>query len=183
MFCADFFIISKPKPLIMKKIYFILLLICALNISQSKAQQTADSVSRRAQNVYAELLGQGLFFTANYDTRFSNKRNGIGGRIGIGYIAGGGDNAATIPIGLNYLLGKGKHFFEIGLGVTYLSGRLNDEIFNTNFKSFVGTTSFSYRVQPVNSGFSFRAGLTPIFGSGYFIPFYGLSFGYTFSSK
>lgn len=168
----------------MKKIYYLLLLFCVLIISQTKAQQVVDSVStKRAQNVYVELLGQGLLLTANYDTRFSNKRNGIGGRIGIGYIAGGGDNVATIPIGLNYLLGKGRNFFEIGLGVTYLSGKLKDDIFDADFKNFVGTTSFSYRLQPINSGFSFRGGLTPIFGRGYFYPFYGLSLGYTFSSK
>ncbi|RYY06350.1 MAG: hypothetical protein EOP43_06625 [Sphingobacteriaceae bacterium] len=168
----------------MKKIYFILLMFCVFKISEIKAQQTVDStVIKRAQNVYVELLGQGLLLTANYDTRFSNKRNGIGGRIGVGYIAGGGDNVATVPIGLNYLLGKGRSFFEIGLGVTYLSGKLKDDIFDEDFKSFVGTSSFSYRLQPVNSGFSFRGGLTPIFGSGYFYPFYGLSLGYTFSGK
>jgi len=33
-----------------------------------------------------ELGGQGLLLTANYDTRFGNSRNGLGGRAGIGYI-------------------------------------------------------------------------------------------------
>lgn len=169
----------------MKKTYAVLVVICTFCfVCKTNAQQKADSsATTRAQNVYVELLGQGILLSANYDTRFSNKRNGIGGRIGIGYIAGGGDNVTTIPIGLNYLLGKGKSFFEIGLGVTYFSGKLNDDIFDLKFKNFVGTTSFSYRLQPVNSGFSFRGGLTPIFGSGYFYPFYGLSLGYTFSGK
>ena len=41
--------------------------------------------------------------------------------------------------------------------------------------------SFSYRLQPIDRGFSFRAGLTPIFNKNFFIPYYaGLSLGYSF---
>ena len=42
------------------------------------------SVCRRAQNVFVEFGGQGLFLTANFDSYFGNRRNGLGGRIGIG---------------------------------------------------------------------------------------------------
>ncbi|RYY06349.1 MAG: hypothetical protein EOP43_06620, partial [Sphingobacteriaceae bacterium] len=87
-----------------------------------QAQQLIDSNETRAQNVYIELLGQGLLLTANYDTRFSNKRNGIGGRVGVGFgtLPLSNNTVFTIPIGLNYLIGKKINFFEIGLGATYL---------------------------------------------------------------
>ncbi len=137
----------------------------------------------RAQNVFVEVGGQGLLFTANYDTRFSNRRDGLGGRAGIGYIASDGDNATTIPLSLNYLLGKGKHFFEVGLGATIIatSGNDNSFFFDGNNSNVIGTMSFSYRLQPVDSGFAFRVGLTPIFNGDFFIPYYGgLSLGYTF---
>lgn len=89
----------------MKKIYVVFLALTSFFISQkAKAQQTVDSGTGRAQNVFVEVLGQGLLFTANYDTRFSNKRDGIGGRVGIGYLAVDGDHVTTVPIGLNYLL-------------------------------------------------------------------------------
>jgi len=140
----------------------------------------------RAQNVFIELLGQGLLITANYDTRFGNRRDGLGGRVGIGFIASEGNNATTIPVSLNYLLGKGNKFFEIGLGATVIAAKttgsffFDDDTVNRN-SAVIGTMSFSYRVQPVDSGFSFRAGITPIFSSDFFIPYYGgLSLGYTF---
>ncbi|TKC00848.1 hypothetical protein [Pedobacter cryophilus] len=137
---------------------------------------------KRAQNVFVEFLGQGLLFTANYDTRFSNKRNGIGGRIGIGAIGGDGDTFVSIPVSLNYLLGEGKNLFEIGVGATYASISGNsDSIFSEGGDTVIGTMSFMYRLQPVKSGFSFRGGFTPIFTSEGFIPYYaGLSLGYTF---
>lgn len=136
-----------------------------------------DVPEKRAQNIYMELGGQGLVFTANYDTRFSNKRNGLGGRIGIGAIGGGGDNLITIPVSLNYLLGEGKNLFEIGLGATYA----NASFLDSNGSTVFGTMSFMYRLQPIKSGFSFRGGFTPIFNADAFIPYYaGISLGYTF---
>ena len=138
--------------------------------------------SKRAQNVYVELGAQGLVFTANYDTRFGNRRNGIGGRIGIGAIGGDGDSFVTVPVSLNYLLGDGKNFFEVGLGATYASLGLNDDsLFGNGGSTVLGTMAFMYRLQPVNSGFSFRGGFTPFFNKDVFIPYYfGISLGYTF---
>ena len=171
----------------MKKNYTLLLVLSILCIFQKvEAQQTIDSGTGSAQNVFIELGGQGILFTANYDTRFSNKRNGIGGRAGIGYLSIDGDHVTTIPIGLNYLLGKGRSFFEVGLGATVLAtGGSNDSfVFDENESNVVGTMSFSYRLQPTDSGFAFRAGLTPVFNQDFFIPyFFGLSLGYTFSGK
>lgn len=176
------------------KLLQILILFCIF-ISREAYSQTAspfsDSVKvklpagdqRRAQNVFVEIGGQGLLFTANYDSRFSNRRDGLGGRIGIGYIASEGDNATTVPISMNYLLGKGKHFFEVGIGATLIatSGTDNSFFFNENNSNVIGTMSFSYRLQPLDNGFSLRVGLTPVFNSDFFIPYYGgLSLGYTF---
>lgn len=137
---------------------------------------------KRAQNVFVEIGGQGLLFTANYDSRFSKRRDGLGGRAGIGYIANEGDHATTIPLSLNYLLGKGRHFFEVGLGATIIATGGNESFFfNGNNSNVIGTMSFSYRLQPVDSGFAFRVGFTPIFNKDFFIPYYaGLSLGYTF---
>jgi hypothetical protein len=165
----------------MKKITLIFVFISALLLgNQVRAQETA-----RAQNVFVEVGGQGLLFSANYDTRFGNRRDGLGGRIGVGYIAVDGSSLATFPLSLNYLLGKGKNFFEIGLGATIASAKSDDFWFDddeeTSGTGTIGTMSFSYRLQPVDSGFSFRGGITPIFTKDFFIPyFFGLSLGYTF---
>lgn len=163
-----------------------LLVLCSLLINSAKGQESRSESSepeKRAQNIFVELGGQGLLFTANYDTRFSNRRDGLGGRAGIGYVAIDGDNATTVPLSLNYLLGKGKHFFEMGLGATLIAtgGNENSIVFNDNQSNIIGTMSFSYRLQPSDGGFSLRAGLTPVFNKDFFIPYYaGLSLGYSF---
>jgi len=169
----------------MRKIYISLLalsIVCFCRTTSAQSKRAA-SENIRAQNVFVELLGQGLLITANYDTRFSNKRDGLGGRAGIGYMSVSGDHATTIPLSLNYLLGKDNHFFEVGLGATLFAtgGNKDSFIFNDNKSHLIGTMSFAYRVQPIDTGFSFRIGLTPIFNRDFFLPYFGgLSFGYTF---
>lgn len=137
---------------------------------------------KRAQNIYVELGAQGLLFSANYDTRFGKTRNGLGGRIGFGALGGDGATVVTIPVSLNYLLGDGKNFFEIGLGATYASLGVDDpDAFFGSGDTVIGTMAFMYRLQPIDSGFSFRGGFTPIFAEGVFVPYYaGISLGYTF---
>ena len=91
----------------------------------------------RAQNVFVEMGGQGLLLTANYDSRFGNRRDGLGGRVGIGYTAVNSDNSATtIPLSLNYLLGKNNKFFEIGLGATISASKSNGSLFFNLPRSF-----------------------------------------------
>ena len=164
-------------------LFTLVLLFLSVLVKGQESGSTSSENGKRAQNVFVELGGQGLLFTANYDSRFSKRRDGLGGRAGIGYISIGGDNASTVPLSLNYLLGKGRQFFEIGLGATLLatSGNDNSFLFNENNSNIIGTMSFSYRLQPIDRGFSFRAGLTPIFNKNFFIHYYaGLSMGYSF---
>lgn len=182
----------------MKEIYFSLIALACVCIpfttnAQQKSRQSSAYVTelprlqtgenKRAQNFFVELLGQGIFVTANYDSRFGNRRDGLGGRIGIGagpsldfdFWSDEDDDETPIifPVSLNYLLGNGtRNFFEIGLGATFVTGEGNGA---------AGTMSFSYRLQPVDRGFAFRAGLTPLFDDEGFYPLFGgLSLGYTF---
>ncbi len=161
----------------MKKILLVSVSVVMLSVVAC-AQQAAKSV-------YFELGGPGLA-SFNFDTRFGPKEDGLGGRIGVGgfSISSDGDKAGVvfIPIGLNYLLGKdGKNYFELGAGVTPViaSSSSNDD----NFTSTFGHLNFGYRLQPSNGGFTFRAFITPVFGSFGFIPYWGgVSFGYKFGS-
>ncbi|HEY6062722.1 MAG TPA: hypothetical protein VIV35_03880, partial [Chitinophagaceae bacterium] len=120
----------------------------------------------------------------NYDMRFGPKQDGIGGRIGIGGFSVDNEGVVFIPIGINYLVGKdGKNFFEIGAGVTPLiaSGSFTND--GSNFTTTFGHVLFGYRMQPPNGGFTFRAFVNPVFGKGFFIPYWGgISFGYKFGS-
>ncbi|WP_316822852.1 hypothetical protein [Pedobacter gandavensis] len=174
----------------MKRLTLILtLLLVAMFGSSLLAQEnnTTAADTSRAQNVFIELGGQGLTFTANYDSRFSKKRDGLGGRAGIGYLSINDERVTSIPFSLNYLLGKNGKYFELGLGTTLFYSTGFKKVFSMDNKKkeyeaeVVGTMSFFYRVQPEDSGFAFRIGLSPVFGKDYFIPYYGgLSLGYTF---
>ena len=140
--------------------------------------------TQAAKSIYAELGGPGLA-SLNFDTRFSGKNGGLGGRIGIG---GGlqvsGTNYLLVPAGINYLLGKDdKNFLELGLGITYVTpsdGSDNDrgdDVFDGTF----GHLWFGYRLQPIDQGVTFRAGICPLIAGGSFIPYYaGISVGYKF---
>lgn len=139
-----------------------------------------------AHNIFFELGGPGVA-AINYDTRFSKKQDGIGARIGFGGFVIDKVGAIFIPAGLNYLIGNdNKHYFELGGGATFVSTFNNtppDPYYssqdNRTFKNTFGHLNFGYRVQPANGGFFFRAAINPIFGKGFFIPYYaGIAFGY-----
>lgn len=141
------------------------------------AQTSSAQTSNKA--VYVELLGNGVTFSANYDMRFTNKADGIGGRIGIGYVGVEGDGILSIPVMANYLLGKNGKYFEVGLGATFLSS--DADIFDSNTSGTVGTMSFMYRRQPTDGGFMWKIGITPLFNKDFFIPYwFGAGLGYAF---
>lgn len=158
----------------MKKIFILVFLALGIN----------EAFSQSAKAAYFELGGPGLA-SFNFDTRFSKREDGIGGRIGFGGFSIGDAGAVFIPVGLNYLFGKdGKNYFEIGGGVTpvitYDNFNNNDDVFTTTF----GHLNFGYRLQPKDGGFFFRAAINPIFGKKFFFPYYGgVAFGYKFGGK
>jgi len=151
----------------MKKV--ILLFITAICLNQITSAQ--------AKSVYFELGGPGLA-SINFDTRFSKSEAGLGGRVGVGGFSIDGDGVVFVPIGLNYIVGKdNRNYFEMGAGVTPVIGTGGAGDFSETF----GHLLFGYRLQPANGGFTFRAFINPVFGNGFFIPYYaGLSFGYKF---
>lgn len=141
--------------------------------------------AQSAKTVYAEIGGPGIA-SANFDMRFSNAEDGFGGRIGVGGFSletyDGRATIFTLPAGVNYLLGKdGKNFFEVGAGFTYIGGSASDKYTSETLSSSFGNLTLGYRLAPQNGGFMFKAQITPVFGKGFFIPYYaGLGFGYKF---
>ncbi|MCL7989277.1 hypothetical protein M8998_15105 [Sphingobacterium sp. lm-10] len=144
----------------------------------------------RAHTFYVEAGGPG-FLSLNYDTRFRQTRNGWGFRVGLGYIDIDDDALFTVPVQINYLLGKNGNYFEIGGGASLVrnTAPMYYDYYGYNSRGrsrdwetqVMGTLLFGYRRQPVNGGFNFRAGLSPIILDGDFIPYIPhLSFGYSF---
>ncbi len=167
----------------MKKILFIVS--ASLIFTNLHAQSNNDGGSAPAKAVFFEIGGPGVA-SLNYDMRFTRSERGIGGRVGIGGFsigtAGERTTAIFIPIGVNYLLGKDeKNYFEVGGGVTPVI--IKDDYYSSsdNFSSTFGHLTIGYRLQPKEGGFFFRAAINPVFGKGFFWPYYGgVAFGYKF---
>ena len=158
----------------MKKLFFTTL-IPFLFFTMSFAQ---------APQIYAELGGPSVA-GLNFDSRFSKKEGGFGGRIGIGGFAIDGTGLLFIPVGINYLIGKAgtKNYLEVGANVTYVKANYDGQSVDpdNNISNTFGTLTLGYRYQPIGSGVTFRASVNPIiaFKEGVFWPFYGgFSVGY-----
>ena len=163
----------------MKNLLLSLLILFTLN--------TFTFAQKSAKALYVEIGGPGLA-SINYDMRLQPKEDGIGFRIGVGGYSldeGSGykESKLFIPIGLNYILGKDqKHYFELGAGYTYVSNKSsNNYNYSGDFSSSFGNLTFGYRIAPAKGGFFFKAEITPVFGKGFFIPYFGgVGFGYKF---
>jgi hypothetical protein len=178
----------------------LLLIISQLIFSQGNGSGAEKAVIGKSSFI-AELGGPGIIFSANYDTRFKQSRLGVGGRIGVGFVTayddyydpvtgqynGGQEQTAiTFPAQLNYIFGKvgSSHTFEVGGGITYVTKKLNimdfDSYDGDHRTQLFGTFCFMYRRQPIDGGFSWRIGFTPLVGNGYIQAFAAVSVGYNF---
>ena len=178
----------------MKKIF--LSLFIAGMACMVQAQSITKVVPGRT-SFYAELGGPGILFSANIDSRFKPSHLGLGGRAGIGFVTASEEkynpetgyseyedaSVLTVPVQLNYIFGKGNspHTFEVGGGLTFVGRKLDIMNFYGDKKSnLFGTFSFMYRRQPVDGGFTWRIGFTPLVAQGYIQPFGAVGVGYNF---
>ena len=144
---------------------------------------------------YAELGGPGILFSANIDSRLKPSIYGWGFRGGLGFVTSdeevhNGNNfeyesrsVVTVPVQINYIFGKPSsvHTFETGAGFTVVSKKIDILNYtNDNKTNLYGTASFMYRRQPLDGGFMWRIGFTPIIAKGYIQPFGGVAVGYSF---
>ena len=182
----------------MEKIVVFVVVIATLNQSLSAQEDRGAN-----KMFYYEMGGPGVLMSLNFDARFTSKE-----RLKLGYRAGAGfgfaklkstwvdkDHGLTyienirqtyysVPVGLNYVFGKPDNVntFEVGAGVTFLAHKaspyalVDEKRFHT-----IGFLSFMYRVMPVNGGFSFRTGFTPLIGAeGDMLLSGAIGFGYVF---
>ena len=181
---------------------FLLFAFAVLFIAGNQPLKAQEAVANKL--FYTELFGPGVLMSANFDGRFnSNERLGLGYRIGAGFGVSAERNFFwnndrkrqsyyTIPVGLNYVLGKpnSSSSFEVGAGATFLTKKVSPwytsgSYYNTSEDEkpghVIGFFTFMYRKIPVDGGFSFRVGFTPIIGtSGDLIPMGAVGFGWAF---
>jgi hypothetical protein len=146
---------------------------------------------RTAYNaVYGEILGAGLFYSLNYDRRIGDVAIRVGGMyFSVTATNSAGDSAratwVAVPLSVSYLgIGSERNCLEIGAGVTV--NHFGGTVDNLGVKSNGSATAFfghgiiGFRHQPLGGGFFLRAGLSPIIGSGFWLPWPHVGLGGTF---
>ena len=134
-------------------------------------------------------MGNAILYSVNYDRMMGDDWSA---RIGLMQFSvdeidldDGGLTQATValrlvPITANKLKGAGNHKLELGIGpmLILVSGDIEDT--GGIDAGGVGVTgTIGYRYQRADGGINFRAGLTPLITPS-FLPWGGLSLGYTF---
>ena len=150
--------------------------------SQQVVSQTQEQDYSRSA-VYAELGGQGIFYTLNFDYRFTRH---LCGRIGFTRFTledfFGSDLTITgFPLMAEYLVGGGNHSLELGAGGILVQGTSTFRFISASSKwGLVGTTTVGYRYQPSDGGLFFRVSIPAFFTSGGSGIWGGLSIGDAF---
>lgn len=164
----------------MKKVIAIAILSCTLTASNAQANKS----------VFFEIGGNGLGFSANFDSRFTKSEKGFGFRAGVGFIPPidaiivATPSMLTVPLGVNHLAGKGPNYFESGIGITYvhISGDIDfwgvTEDTKGSVVAFV--PSIAYRHARTGKAGQWRAVLSPVFVNGTVAFWAGISIGYKF---
>jgi hypothetical protein len=142
--------------------------ICFLASSKSFAQDTNKNA------VFLELLGNGYYYSLNYEREF--------GRQFVFRIGGSLTKYTFImPVTLGRFFGSGKHHFELAAGFDFANYDNDD-----GRENGLGLTGFiGYRFQKPDGKFLFRIGATPLYifdedSLINFLPTGGVSFGYRF---
>jgi len=182
----------------MKESFLLIVAIAGLllTLSQSLLAQERYVVGKL---FHTEVGGPGVIMSANFDARFNSKeRLGLGYRLGAGfgikrtggYYSLDSDDTFvrrtyySFPVGLNYVLGKPNKAsaFEVGAVVSFLTRKVSLYTFDEYKEgNVIGSVTFMYRIMPVDGGFSFRVGFTPIIGTaGDLYPMVAVGFGYAF---
>jgi hypothetical protein len=160
-----------------------LALALALTAAGSAAAQDAAGPRVASNTFFVELGGNALAYSLNYERFFTPK---LGLRVGGMYLradddAGESLDVALVPVMATYLLGPGNGHFEIGGGLGLATASFEDaDIGNDRGSEIYGTATFGYRYQKPTGGVIFRAGFTPLIGSGGVLPWAGVSVGYAF---
>lgn len=154
-----------------------------------RCQETESDFCRNA--IYVEIFGPGLLYSINYDrliTRHTSLRAGVSkwSFPAFFFLVNGSIDFTGFPVTLNYLAGEGNSRLELGAGIVPMLVSLDgEEIFfgesvRGRATAVLGTASVGYRYQPMDGGFVFRIGFTPVFNFDKVFPTGGLSVGVAF---
>jgi hypothetical protein len=145
--------------------------------------------------VFLELLGNGLLYSLNYERFFTAWSQRLGLRGGASFItykissANGAGNLvlATVPVVASWYWGPSSHKLQLGLGASALYVSAATDATGQRFSGseeglgIAATAVVGYRYLPREGGFTFGIGFTPLLRSGRgLLPWGGASGGFAF---
>ncbi len=179
--------------------YFLMPILLGLFLSFPPLNVHAQPQGIAKNTIFFELGGNGLIYSINYDRLITKSFS-----LRIGYSS----FSATVPVGLvsdqisvtiipamaNYLYGDGSSRLELGAGISFvpsitttqanflpvLFGQ-NPSISHQSGSGMFFTSVIGYRYQPIDGGFNFRIGFTPLIVNDRVLPWASLSLGWTFN--
>jgi hypothetical protein len=141
--------------------------------------QLAAQKPFKKNTFYAEILGNGMVLSINYERQLKNKP-GLGYYLGIGL----GGVKPAIPFGAKYLIDLKNHksFIEAGAGITlgerdlWIERDIGSTVKNSYKPGFIPSIGYRHHTP---YGFMWRVNYTPVFSGFRNIPlFFGLSLGW-----
>ena len=140
-------------------------LVLSVVATPAHAQKTGPSAVQQA--VYFEFLGNGGFYSINYERALHpmvRVRAGVAAWSAESLLGWGDEktNFVTFPIMVQIVPGGGVHHPELGIGV--LLGQQSQYGSSEKFVSVSGL--IGYRYEPPRRRLVVRAGLTPFYGFG-----------------
>ena len=163
-------------------------------LTASSVAVPGDAPPEEARNaVVAEVLGNGLLYSVDYERLLFGGKAGIRGgasflTYGVSHASGSGNLVlATFPLLASYYWGSSPHKLQLGVGATLLYFSASSDATGTKFEGagdgldVAATAVVGYRYLPRAGGWTFSAGFTPLFrGAKGLLPWGGLSGGYVF---
>jgi len=163
----------------MKKTLTLALAVLIMSTFVAAQGDSMWSYSRQGtKSFFLELGGNGLGLTLNYEKFLTNR---FGFRLG-GLVVPAGEKPTFIGTLMGTAVwGGGEWCMETGLGMTIFTGGFMDIATDgTTASVFVPTGTFGVRYQPKPKGLLLRLSFTPMVFPSAFLPWVGLSIGYSF---
>jgi hypothetical protein len=156
--------------------------------AETEKPPPAQAKREASNSIFGELGGPGQGLTTYYERAFGN----VGARLGFGYTGVTEEDSEssegyliTVPLMVSYLgFGSDTHIFEVGAGgaLAYVDGTMSKFGIDSKGSGLGGwgAAVVGYRRQPLDGGFQFRIGTSPLVTPDGFVPSVYLSFGGTF---
>jgi len=179
----------------------IIIFLSAIHLGHTQEVQVNETSEKAKKlnhepSILVEILGQGGFYSLNYDRIYLKNKTPISARFGASVFNLNSKFTLVTPVSFTALYGKQIHYLELGFGIShfYIVDKSLFQQFEDRQVKIAVCPILGYRLQ-ISKAMLFRIVLSPLFTilpsnqigrtSPYYgyNPWFGVGTGYTFPSK